>query len=169
MSEKKRPDFQQSIETRLVYGLLEALDVDETLARETVEDKLGKPYEECYGAVSSARRAMARDYGRHFESVRKVGLRRVQGADVIDASERDMKRSHRAARKAAKTLQCIDCDISELSPDERARLNMNASVAGAVYAITSSKKRKQLEGKFAEIDQELPLQRTLELFQNGKT
>lgn len=155
-----RPIFEQSVDTRLALGLLKQCEPGATVTYEALEQHLGRPLPSIRSAINSARRAALADDGMVFETVRRVGLLRIEGARVIDAAQSNIETARRAAGRGLRKLSTVDRD--KLKPAERIGLDTKATVLALMKAAGKDASQRKIEKAVTTTAQQLPLGKTLE-------
>lgn len=163
MTDKPKPTFELSVDTRLLYQRLAAAAMGEVVAYDDLNDLIGRDVRRrAYGALASARRKALAEDGIVFDVVPKVGMKRLTDAEIVASTQADVRRLHKASRRAARKVACAHYE--QLPADSRITHNAVLSLFGAVHNITHVKRLKQLEQEVASTNGELPLAKTLAFF-----
>ena len=96
----------------------------------------------------SAIRAIQRDQGHVFETIRTVGVRRARGADFLAIGDQSIGKIHRAAKRGAQKLARADFD--SLDNTQRNALMSRQAVVGTLHLMSGARGLKQIEQCAAE-------------------
>lgn len=158
----KRPRFEMSVDTRLIYDRLKDVPVGETVDYSILEGILGRKINGGDPLLQSALHSLQND-GVLFGNVRGVGYQRLKDEDIVRSSEADRKGIRRKARRAVERLSLVS-NFEALPNDLKIKHNAAVSGFGAIAAVLAPAKMKQLETSVESAQARLPLSKTLEAF-----
>lgn len=163
MTEDRKPSFELSIDTRLVYDRLKQAAIGEVVSFRALKDALGREVEGSESSIQSAVRRLLKVDGIVFENVRGVGYKRLADIDIVRSSESMRDRLRRGAKRMVRKLACVQ-NFDALPNDLKVKHNAAMSGFGAVVAMMSPGRMKKLEQKVEQAAAQLPLAKTLEVF-----
>jgi len=139
-----RPLFKQSAETVCVAKLLAAASPGDIVTYDAMRQEIRTPIDDdrLRSAIGSARKVMIRDYQVVFDVVPTVGYQRLTPAEVIAASDRDVRGIKRKAITANCKLATVDA--GQISAAEQTKLAMRMAVFGVVAGQFDGKLIKRL-------------------------
>ena len=111
-----------------------------------------------------ARVILRRDYQMEFDTIKKVGIKRLNDSGCVAKAKTAIPRTHNAAKRGIQTLQCIR-DFEGMTPEERVSHNTAMTLMGAMLEVTRAKGVQRLEKAVADFGLVLPLADTLQIFQ----
>lgn len=160
----EKPKFELAIDTRLIYQRLIQTPEGETVTYAQLGEAVSR---EVHGAdyhlQSSVRRA-ARDDDMIFDNVRGVGYRRMTAAEIVAASDNDISRLRRGAKRSTEKLFKVK-NFDALSSEQKVKHAVSASVFGAIAASLTKKGILAVESAVKTVGREIPVNETLRLFQ----
>lgn len=161
-----RTPFEATIETQeLTIALSEAVD-SETVTYNALSDRIGQNVQTtARGILASARRRLMRD-GIVFETVMKVGLKRLPKAVVATGIGPETNKKVRALvrRQIKKASTISQEDYAGLTKDEQTSYNVARSHLGVLAEIAKEKSSRNTEKAVAVAGKPLPLAETLKAF-----
>lgn len=158
----KKPDFERSIDTRLLLQRLVETKQSEVVPYTELSEAISRPVSGGTSNLQSALRIAFNDYGMVFSPIRGVGYRRLTDGEIVEASGNDVTRIRRASKRAARKL--FQSEFSRLSNEDKIKHNTHASIFGAVSAAISKKTVTAIEKAVTKAGRELPVAETLKLF-----
>jgi hypothetical protein len=112
------PNFKMAADTRFLRQKLEAVAAGGVISYADLEAAVSKKLDKIRPALASARRSLLNEDNIVFDVVRGVGLKRLNDVEIVDASQGDVNRIRRTARKSIRKLAAID-DYSKLPPKQQ--------------------------------------------------
>lgn len=154
------------IETTLIVKRLKDLQQGDTVVWDEL-DKAAmidvrevKPY-----AWSSAKRILLRDHRKNFKPYgRGQGVKCLTDPEAIDDTKDTVKRSRRMFKRDLFRMAVVD--YGRLNSDERTAYNTQISVLGTLTQATSRKTLAKVEKQVKQVNEQLMIEKTLELFKN---
>lgn len=166
LSRRSRPNFQASIETRLLYDRLRKLAVGEIVSYRELTEIISQDVQgDGRGALQTARRLALRDDAIVCDVVKNIGVKRLSDREVVQSGSHTFVRVRRLAQRGAERLAAAD--PSALSSDENAR-RFASMAALAVVKLMGKPKSVDKIAAANNVSGELPVARTLELFRGLK-
>ena len=160
----KRPMFRQTVDTLTLIKTLLKVAVGETITYEALSQAIGMDVVQRRSSLQSARKHLIRVHRILFETIKRVGLRRMNSADAVDCLTAEIKRVGRAAKRGLNKSTCVEED--ELSQDQKLSWYCSQSLLMMQHASAHFKARKSLIGKVKAQGRVLPYGHTLEAMQN---
>ena len=167
MSEKKQPTFKRDVDTETLVAFL--LKRHETAPGSTIT------YEELSGIISrkvnngarhilsSARRVLSREHNILMTCIATVGLKFVEeNSEVLGIADSHQKRVRRANRNTLHIVKHVD--MTDATPDEKARALAVQSIVGAIDLCTKTSSRNKVKELCASTGAAVPVGKSLELF-----
>lgn len=153
---------EKSADTSILENRLRNTQPGDVISYQDLSKVIGRDVRQfCWGNLTSARRTLTGEKI-HFDIVRGVGLKRLDGAGAVVAVGSYIEKARHAAGRGIKILQNVE--FSEL-PDDAKRSHLAKSAQlGAIKLFGSSKATKKLEAKAAETSAQLAIGDTLKLF-----
>lgn len=155
-----KPRFEASLETRLLTDMLLAARVGETVTFSDMSRKVG--YEVGGGDphLQSAKNRAFNEKGAVFDSVRRVGYKRLNDAEIVSDATRDRERVGKAAKRAIKKLATVN--YSSLPEPERIKHNVEMTILNAQASLAKRKTAGLIEAKVNQSSEALTLAKTIE-------
>jgi hypothetical protein len=130
------PELQ--IEIEKLSEQLRHLPIGSTASYGALKDGVGGSYSPW--ALIRARKAVEDETGLRFATVRSVGIKKLAAADVTGIGSEARARIGRVAKSQSKRL--ANLKYNDLSPEDRAKIDMERSLLGAIHAASSIKSLK---------------------------
>lgn len=166
LSKRERPNFQTSVETRLLYARLRKLEIGEIVTYRELTQIISQDVQnEARGALTSARRMALRDDGIICDAIHNVGIKRLSDSEAVQSSTQTFARVRRLAHRGAERLVTTNPDA--LSQEDRIRRNASLSAFAVVKLMGKPKTLDKIAAANTAAG-ELPIARTLELFRGPK-
>lgn len=159
----KKPQFELSVDTRLLIAALRETPPNETATFDRLSEIIGRNVAGSTPALQSALRHVFSNDNIVFASVRGTGYKRLVDADIVRSSVRDMSQIRKKARRSARKLASVE-DYSSLPKDLQAEHNAHLSVLAAITESTRGRMLAKIKAETAAKGGELSLATTLELF-----
>ncbi len=157
--------FELNPDTRLLTDAFLKMEQGETMTYEQVSKLLSRKTSGSDGTLQSARRRAEKEDGFVFGTIRKVGLKRLDDAEIVSLGETGAKSLRRGARRSFKRVSNVH-DFDSLPSAEQAKHNGALALFGGIMAASKGSTLRRLEGA-AETSGTLSLGRTFELFNAG--
>ena len=164
MTTDKRPNFELSVDTRLLYQRLKETHIGDQVSYDELSELIGRDVRNgAHSNLQSARNRCMKHDGIVFGTIRTVGLKRLNDTEIVETAEEQINRIRRASRRAAKTLAQVR-DFAAMPEEAQTKHNASLSLFGAVAKITQTSQVQKLEKHVGEAQKQLPLAKTLEFF-----
>lgn len=157
------PIFEMSADARLLRQRLKKIQVGETITYDELSKEISQPVDGSFQALQSARRSLLNHDNYVFETIMRVGLKRLSDSEIVSASERDVSKIRRAAKKGAKKLTSVQ-NYAGLSNDVQLQHTTRLSVFGLIAHAASDKGIEKVSQKAAGRTTELPIADTISAF-----
>lgn len=161
MEKNFKGNFERSIETQLVIDVLLKTEVNDVITYEELSDIINCDIRSNRNCLISARRIVLNENGIVFETVRKIGIKRVDDRTIVDYGS-DYGPVRRFAKRKAKLLSVVN--FENLDTDYKIKHNLGMCCAGILSYMTKMKTIKHLSSKIKETDRLLAVNKTLEYF-----
>jgi len=157
------PRFKRSFETQQLVQRLEKADVGDVIPYNELSAVAGERIEGASSSLVTARRVMQNEYGRVFLCVPGVGVKRASADEIVKTGSQTVTHIHRTARRGLVRLGLAD--PAELTDEAKREFNEKASHLALLEHVTGRKAAKRLAAAVTETQAKLPVQKTLEAFQ----
>lgn len=139
------------------------MKIGEIVSYDDLGQEIAKPVAGGCPALQTARRSLLNNEGYVFAVIRGEGLKRLSDEEIVAASDQDVNRLRRVAKRGARKLASVG-DYAAMSNQCQLRHTTRLSVMTAVAHMASSKGLEKLEGAAAGRAKELPISQTLAAF-----
>ena len=165
-NENRRPRFQISIETRLIYDMLRQTAYGDIVTYVSMSNKIGSDVRgDGRSAMTAARRIAERDNLAVFEVVPNVGLKRITDHENIASAGNGMAKIRRASRRLRHRIGAVN--YGQLSDTDKILHNAHMSAAAATELFAAPKAITKITAAVDDVAAgELPIGKTLELFRS---
>lgn len=160
-----KPNFEISVDTRLLYQELKKIKTGEDISYEVLSKAVGYQLEGANSHLQSAIRMAFTNDGMVFDNIRGTGYRRLTDEEIIDAATRDTDSLRRKSRKSAKRLASVS-NFASMAPEKRIEHNARLSLFAAITNMTKPSAYEQLRENVTSFGTELPFAKTLEAFKS---
>jgi hypothetical protein len=141
--ETKRTIGEMSYDTRIIVEMLSKVETSAIVTYDEMTEIIDKNIHEA-GVLYSAIRIIRRDYGIVFETVRKVGFKRMSDIGILNSSISILPQRMRSlAKRESKKLACVKND--NITDEMRIKRDMSLSLIGALDVFSQTKNLKRLE------------------------
>lgn len=117
---------------------------------------------ECRGNLATAMRIVRKEYGICYQTIRRVGIKRMQPSDAAAVGMHSITKMHREAKRGMERMACADA--SALDNAQKIQFNAVASGLGAIGLMTQPKAIAKLEQAVTKTNDKLALCDTLAQF-----
>ncbi|MFN3891955.1 MAG: hypothetical protein ACK4MV_16290 [Beijerinckiaceae bacterium] len=155
--------FEMSADARLLRQRLALVKIGEVISYDDLGKEISKHVSGAFPALHTARRSLLNNDGYVFAVIRGEGLKRLSDEEIVSASDQDVNRIRRTAKRGARKLASV-ADYSSLSNAAQLRHTTRLSVMTAVAHMASSKGIEKLEEPAKGRAKELPISETLAAF-----
>jgi len=160
---RTRGTFVKSNDTRIVEHILRDIKPGEVCEYDELSKALGRDVREhCPGNLAGARASLARE-GVYFDALANVGLKRLTPAEVVEWAVGRVRRARRQARNGGKAIASIE--LSELTAEQKTAALATATQLAVLDLFGGAKASKRIAAAVGKTAAELPLGKTLSLFQ----
>ena len=168
--EKQKGCFELSIDTKFLYDRMVRIGIGEVVMYSELSGLInGDVQGEARSNMNSARRRAASIDGIEFDTIRRVGLKRMSDREIArETGEHYIGGIRRKARRGMKVLGHIG-DPSALANEDKIKMNTDASFLGVIGHMCKPKHLKRIEEAVREAVNKLPPLKTLELFRGHDT
>lgn len=155
--------FQKSSDTKIIESVLGECEVGSTITYDAITRAIGRDVRDhAMGALNSARKALLNEKGLVFDVIPNVGFVRLDDKSIVQSTESDRKKMHRASKRALKKLAVVN--YGELD-EETKRKHTTASAQMGVMAMFSQKtSTKKIEARLSDKSIALSIGDTLRMF-----
>jgi predicted AAA+ superfamily ATPase len=165
--EGKRPRFQLSLDTRLLYDRIKQAEVGELVTYEELSTIIGRDVRENGRAsLLSARRVAKRDDRIVFGVIQTQGIIRLDDNEIVDTADAVLKTIGKRERNAAQTIAASNYE--SLDPEHRVRHNTSMSMMGALASLSKPSAYKRIRSAVEARNGILGISATLEHFRESK-
>jgi hypothetical protein len=162
MANPKRSIPEISVDARLLYERLKQVGVGETIRYEELDAVVDRDVRNgAHGVMTTARRRAQNIDQIVFGTIRGVGLKRLNDAEIVDTGQSQIDAVRRRARRAFTILTCVS-DFDALPAESKVKHNTYASMFSVLSNVTKPGQIKKVEQHVERTQAELPLARVLE-------
>lgn len=157
------PLFEMSADARLLRQMLNKAKIGDIVKYSEMSAEINHEVTGSTSALHSARRSLLNHDNYVFETIPNVGLKRLTDTEIVSASERDVNRIRRAAKKGAKKLASI-VNYAALPNDAQLQHTTRLSVFGLIAHAASDRGLDKVSEKASGRHTELPIADTIAAF-----
>lgn len=154
---------EQAVDTRLLVGMLSKAAIGQEFTYEALGTELGRKVTGSTGALLSARKIVQRDFDIVFGTLHGAGIKHLSDSEIVAIGDKLTGKVRRAARRTIATVSKARDEV--LSKDEITHRNATVSMAGALVHMSTKSNMAKLETAVRVNSGELPIGKTLQLFQ----
>jgi hypothetical protein len=148
-----------------IKTVLETIPIGGTMAYKAISDVAGGDVQHrMRHLLQRARENVEKDLGCAFETVRDVGVQRMNTASVPDIGLAAIRRCRAAARRGKKRIDRIN--TNSLSDSERRRVIGHSAMLGAIYLISDGRKAAAI-ATVADPSKPIPPEHILDMFKRA--
>lgn len=159
--EKKKTIPEISYESQVVYSRLKTLMPDDFVSYSELSELIGRNIQMHRTHLTTAIRRCLND-AIVIKAVRNQGVKRLKDDDIIHISGSFAKYVRRGASRVRREITSVD--YSHLSQADQVTHNARLSQYGAMSFFSTDHNLKRIEQKVDEIQKQLPIGKTLQLF-----
>lgn len=139
-----RPLFKQSAETVTICNLMRKMRVGDVLTYTKMMSEIRTPItrEKLQAALTSAQRAMHRDYAMVFGTIRGEGVKLLDAVGVIEKSDQHVLQMRRKARKATAELATVN--TAGLKPEIQGKHSARMAVFATIQGVFEPNRKPRL-------------------------
>lgn len=134
-----------SIATKTLADFLATASVGETVSFDAMSRTLGSNVLDRRYIIQKARDILLAEHGMRFDSVYKVGLKRMNMHDAIGVTDRSIRKIKKDARKASKRIDLQKDKANDIDDRTRFALNARQSLLGAIEVLAAKKATQDVE------------------------
>lgn len=150
-------------ETKVLENDLDQLEPGEMIEYEKLSKSIGRDVRKhAVGNLASARRRLRNNKRKRFECVRGKGIKRLNDSEIVAAADGGLRGIRRKTNKELKNLSCAE--FSNLSEDDKNKHRTYTTQMGTIGLFTKQSSTKKIATKINEIQEALPVGKTLKLF-----
>ena len=129
---------EREIEIERIVAVLVALSVGQTATYQVLTDAIGRDVQaDARLVMITARKRAEKQTGQRFETVFKVGIKRLAAADVVGIGATARGRIKRASTRAFKRLTGLS--YNDVDKATQARIDAERSLMGAISALSAER------------------------------
>jgi hypothetical protein len=148
-----------------IKAVLATIPVGSTLAYKALNDAAGCDVQaRNRHLLQRAREGVERDVGCAFETVRDVGIQRMDTASIPDIGLAAIRRCRASARRGKKRIDRIN--TNSMSDSERRRVIGHSAMLGAIYLIADGRKAAAI-ATVADPSKPIPPENILDMFKRA--
>ena len=145
-------DLALSPETAALHEALKLVPYGEMITYAALTAVIGRDVtKQAAARLQSARHIALRDDGAAFETIRKVGLRRVPADEASQIGSAARRKIRRASNRAVKGMVAVAKTSNGLAPDAQRKLAAEISTLGLMAELAGDKatEKQATDGKVA--------------------
>jgi hypothetical protein len=159
----KRPTFETSVDTRLLYQHLLTIKPGDTVTYAKLSEIISRPVVGSTPQLQSAIRRALREDGLVFGNISKVGYKHLLDPEIVDAAGNDVSTIRRRAKRSVGKLLKVQ-DFTTLDKEHQVKHSTAASIFGFIHAFLAPKAIKSIRGGVEAAGKELPIAETIKMF-----
>jgi len=147
--------FQLGFVTKQLVDHLLTASVGQEMSYEELSKVLGhnilqQKYRSC---LASARRILIKEHDIVFDTIRSVGIQRLNDAEIVLEGAVGIRKVRRACKRTARKVVCAN--YSTLSQDNKNTHNQSLSTLGALMHVTSIKEQRKVGHAVSKVADEI--------------
>lgn len=154
-----RPTFRASVDAVALHRLMREARVGEVITYAQMTAALRRRVDSSTPELRTAMKMCEREDRMIFGAVRNEGYRRLSDTEIVDASDGQMTRSRKMARRASARLGLVEFD--RLPETHQIKHNAAMSIFGLVIASSNAGAVKKVTAAVAKSRRELPMAETI--------
>lgn len=155
--------FEMSADARLLRQRLATMKPGDYVSYAELSTEIAKAVDGTTSALHTARRSLLNKDCFVFAVERGKGLKRLVDGEIVSASDQDVNRIRRAAKRGARKLASVE-NYAAMPNDAQLRHTTRLSVMTAVAHMASNTGIKKIEASATGRAKELPISETLAAF-----
>ena len=156
------PAYKMGSVARLIMQELEKAAINDIVEFKTLAAAISEPVNGAHPALRTAMRRLQVDKDMVFTNVRGVGLKRIEGEEIVNESQSVIEKIRRTANRGFQRL--MKADFNHLTNASKLKFTAQASTMAAISQMTTPAKLSHVEKRVPLGKPELPLNDTLKLF-----
>jgi DNA-binding transcriptional ArsR family regulator len=155
--------FEKSADTKVLINVLSEAKVGDEISYAKLSQAIGRDVRvHAYPSLRSARDSLLREKGFVFGVVTNEGLKRLNDAEIVEASEDDRKRMLRVSKKAIRKLSVVD--FQGLSEEKKREHIVASAQFGALAMFSGKNATKKIASHVNGSKETLAIGETLKFF-----
>ncbi len=143
-----------STDAKTIADMLRAASVGAVVTYDDMSDALGRDVlTYARPAIASARKMVQQENRMVFDTVRKVGVKRLEDGDIVNLGDRARVSMRRIASHTVGKIVCVN--YAGLSREQQTKHNTALSMFGVIKEMATSKSFERLESEVASAGTEL--------------
>jgi|GEM_PF-2060136 len=156
--------MELNTDTEQLIKQLRQIEVGQIISYKELSEIIGRDVQRsASGSLYSARRILQRDEEIVFNTIRNIGLERLNDVGVVGTISSSTKRIHRESERGLKRGACVQ-HYDRLPNDKKVEYNANMSNLGMLRLVTKPSKMRALETSVKKEQGKLSVGRTLAVF-----
>jgi hypothetical protein len=144
-----KPTFTRSIDTTLLAERLSKLGENEVVEYQELSSLIKRDVTgPARASLMSAIHVVLAEHKIVIGTIRKVGVKRLNAADSVDAASASVGKIHREAKRGAKRIEAVKYE--ELNQGGKLKHNATAAVLAALHEGTTTRRIKSVEKTIGE-------------------
>jgi len=152
-----------SVDAQALARVLGESPVGEVVTYDALSKAIGRDVRSARGLLYTAVRTVMRDSNAVFAAVRGVGLKRLESTEIVSVATQTVRHIRKASGRAMQKLACTD--LSKLNESQKVSVFTHNSLLGALRVMSCQPSIKKLTEAVNSANAELPIAKTLALFQ----
>lgn len=136
-----RPEL--AIEVEKLANVLRQLSIGEVASYAAIDAAIGAAHH--YVALGKARKLVEAETGLRFETVHRVGIKKIDASSASGIGTHARKRISKIAKVQCARLAGLK--YNDISPEQQKKIDMERSLLGAISVAASAKTAKLVETK----------------------
>lgn len=154
--------FDVSPDTLTLKSVLREAVVGKVVTYEEMSKALGRDVRKfCYPNLNAARLSLAKTESIIFGTENGVGLRRLDDRQVVESSEKDVKKIRKLTGRSLGKLQTVD--VNKLDEPTKKSFLTRSSQLGAVFLCSQNQAGNKIEGRVRTNSERVPVGEVLKM------
>ncbi|MGL4489182.1 MAG: hypothetical protein ACRCU5_07050 [Rhizobiaceae bacterium] len=159
----KKPKFEISADTRLLYQRLAQVEPGQTISYEELSAAISRKVTGGDGHLQVAIKKCRNEDDIVFENIRGNGYRRMLDEDIVDSGSQYPSRIRRVAKREIQKQSKVK-DFSALSNERKIKHGLTMALAAAHHHMSGKKSVTMIGEAVKTAGHEIPIAETLKLF-----
>lgn len=151
-----RSNPEREAEIKALSAMLREIPVGEVLPYADMTAAIGRDIQnDARISLLAARRAVELEpEGRRFETIRRLGVKRLETADIPGIGAATRHRISRIARRGHARLACVTAN--DMTPEIRKKIDLERSMLGAIALAATPRSAAKVEASVTTASAEIP-------------
>lgn len=159
-------DGHYAHETRRFVEIGMSIEPNSVWAYSQMAEQLGRKVDGADGALQAALRLLARDHGREFKNIRKIGYLRLDDEGIVSEAGSDRAAVNRKVRRSVMRSSNIQ-QWDALNDNLKREVDAHRSILHLMRHLLKPSSIKRVRGEVDRVHDELAVDQVVALFRNS--